>query len=382
MEANVYSPNPFGRVAWDRLGNWDYPYFLPNDIPKSLDLSDETQLEVLIAERELGMLSGSATTSQDFDLLTGTFALLEALSSSRIEGTQSTLNEVLSNEIPRVELESVDLREIFNYQAALETGMYLLRDLPITQRLFLAVQKELLAGVRGQEKSPGTLRNSPVWVGQGQGPADASYIPPLQHHIPDLLSDWEHYVNDAPKQVVSYLALSHYQFETIHPLLDGNGRVGRILIELQLVAQGLLPRPALGISNYFEKHKTEYYQRLQAVRERGEIDQWIRFFAIGVSQKARAARALLSDYRTLRAEFAQVLGNREFADALIKNPLPTVTKIMSELGVSQPTAAKLLAKAQELGLAESLGKSGRGNKQRWVVTKLWTSLQAHQSADE
>ena len=382
MDASNYLPNPHGRVAWDRLGSWDHPYYLPEPIPRTPELDDDTFLAVLVAERELGMLSGSSTNAQDFELLTGTYAILEALASSKIEGTQSTLDQVISNEIARADLQNLDLKEVVNYQAALLLGQELLQDLPVTQRLFLAVQKELLTGVRGQEKTPGELRQSPVWVGQGVGPAEASFIPPLPHHIPELLTDWEHYVNEPTKQVVLWLALSHYQFETIHPLLDGNGRVGRMLIELQLVAQGILPRPALGISSYFQQHRTEYYLRLQDVRERGALNEWISFFANAITERARASRHMLLNYRALRVEFLTKLQQPALVDALLRSPLPTVSRIMTELQVSQPTASKYLAKAEAAGVIEPLRRSGRGGKQQWVVTKAWAILQADQNAGQ
>lgn len=379
MKQDQYQATEFGRVAWDRLGSWDFPYFLPSPIIDFLELDQATLEIVTEAERELGRLSGAVTSARDFDLLAGTNALLESLSSSQIEGTQSTLDEVLSNEVPLAEIYSQDLREVFNHQGATELGLELLRELPISQRLFLRLQKELLNSVRGAERTPGELRRSPVWVG-GSGPETSTYIPPLPHHLPELLADWEKFVNARPKQLVVWLALSHYQFETIHPLLDGNGRVGRILIELQLVQAGLLPRPALGISNYFERHRAEYYQRLQAVRESGEILNWISFFARGVSEQATRSRELLGQLVSLKAEYLALLpGRSELVDALIKNPLPTVNRIMTVLSVSQPTAAKYLALATEAGVTKSLGKSGRGNKERWVVTKAWVAIQAHQT---
>jgi Fic family protein len=380
MKPDQYQVTPFGRVAWDRLGSWDYPYFLPAPIVDYLELDLATLEIVTSAERELGRLSGAVTSAKDFELLSGTGSLIESLASSQIEGTQSTLDEVLSNEIPMSEIQSPDLREVFNHQSANELGLGLLRELPLSQRLFLRLQKELLSDVRGAERTPGEIRRSPVWVG-GSGPENSTYIPPLPHHLPELLADWEKFVNSAPKQLVVWLALSHYQFETIHPLLDGNGRVGRILIELQLVQSGLLPRPALGISGYFERNRTEYYQRLQAVRESGEMMNWISFFANGVYEQARRSRELLVKLVALKEEYLGLLPERsELVVTLIKNPLPTVTRIMTELSVSQPTASKYLALATNAGITKSLGKSGRGNKERWVVTKTWLAIQAHQNA--
>ena len=379
MDSSRYLPHPFGKISWDRLGNWDYPYFLPEFIPRKLNLDEATYQELTIAERELGRLSGATSNAKDFDLLTGAYSLIESLNSSQIEGTQSTLDEVMSNEIPLEEIQSLDLREVMNYRSALELGQSMLRELPLTQRLFLALQKELLSGVRGQERAPGEIRQSPVWVGTGNGPAEARFIPPLPHHIGDLLADWEKFVNEPNQELVLWLALSHYQFETIHPLLDGNGRIGRILIELQLVNQGILPRPALGISSYFERHRAEYYQRLQAVRETGDIGNWIGFFARAVADRARASRLMLLDFGQLREKYLEILPRPELVDALLQYPITTVSRVQKLLGVSQPTAASYLDRARQLGLVELVGTSGRGAKQTFVATEAWAILQAHQS---
>lgn len=329
----------------------------------------------MVAESALGRLSGGAIRAADFELLSSAIAIVESLNSSRVEGTQSTLDEVIAVEVSRDELRDEDLREVYNYLAAAERGRELLRELPISQRLFLDVQRVLLEGARGEEKTPGELRRSPVWVGKGQGPADAEYIPPLPHLLPELLSDWEHFVNESELPNVVWLALAHYQFETIHPLLDGNGRVGRILIELMLISRGLLPRVALGISGYIEANRSDYYRHLQGVREQGEIDGWIEFFATAVAVQATGSFELLKKLTHLRESFSKLLGDFALADCLIKNPKPTVAKVMQELGVSQPTASSYLRKAERLGIAKSLGQNGKGRKERWEITEVWCLIQ-------
>ena len=326
------------------------------------------------AEAALGRLSGGALRASDFELLSTAIAVMESLSSSRIEGTQSTIDEVLAVEISRKEIRDPDLREVYNYLAAAERGRELLAELPISQRLFLEIQRVLLEGVRGEEKTPGELRRSPVWVGKGTGPADAQYIPPLPHLVPELLSDWEKFVNDESMPQVLWLALAHYQFETIHPLLDGNGRVGRILIELMLTSRGTLPRVALGLSGYIEEHREDYYQRLQGVRERGEIENWLQFFANATITQATRSYQLLRELIELKSNFNALLGDEQLASALIKHPLPSVNQIMNALKVSQPTASSYLRKAEGLGIAKSLGHSGKGRKERWEVSSVWELL--------
>jgi Fic family protein len=203
MQTERYQDNPFGGLSWDRLGNWDYPFFMPALMPKTLDLEPATSELLMAAEAALGRLSGGAIRASDFDLLSSAVAILESLSSSKIEGTRSTLDEVLSNEVDPSSIRDEDLREVFNYLAAAEHGQKLLATLPISQRLFLQVQQILLAGVRGEEKTPGELRRSPVWVGSGVGPAEAEFIPPLPHLIPELLADWERFVNQGDQSVWS-----------------------------------------------------------------------------------------------------------------------------------------------------------------------------------
>lgn len=330
----------------------------------------------MIAESALGRLSGGAIKASDFELLSSAIAIVESLNSSRVEGTQSTLDEVIAVEVSREELRDEDLREVYNYLAAAERGRELLAELPISQRLFLDVQRVLLEGARGEEKTPGELRRSPVWVGQGQGPESAEYIPPLPHLLPNLLSDWEHFVNESELPNVVWLALAHYQFETIHPLLDGNGRVGRILIELMLISRGLLPSVALGISGYIEANRSDYYRHLQGVREQGEINGWVEFFARAVAVQATGSFELLKQLTQLKASFTKLLGDTELADCLIRNPKPSVAKVMQELGVSQPTASSYLRKAEQLGIAKSLGQNGKGRKERWEVTEVWCLIQA------
>lgn len=382
MDFDQYQVTEFGKPARDRLGKWDYPYYLPNHIPANLTYSNSTIRAMMQAEGELGRLAGASQSAADFELAAGTFAILESLASSRIEGTQSTLTDVLAMEVSASEIKDADLREVFNYLAALKLGQELLDVIPLTQRLFLKIQAQLLSDVRGSGATPGELRRSPVWLGGANaGPANARYIPPLPEHLGELLGDWERHANQTPVAIIEYLALSHYQFETIHPLLDGNGRVGRILIELQLISQKALPRPALGISNYFEARRDIYYQKLQGVRERGEISEWLEFFSQAVTQSAKNSRELMLKLIELKLEYLELLGgNKDLVHALIKNPLPSVSSLMTEIGVSQPTAAKYLKKAVLVGVCESLGRSGRGQKERFLVSKVWAAMKAVQTA--
>lgn len=242
------------------------------------------------AAHALGRLDGFAQLIQDPELLLGPSMIQEALSSSRIEGTQASLSDVLSAESESEPIRDENLREVDNYLSAIKQGVTLLERLPLTQRFFCALHETLLTGVRGEEKHPGEVRRSPVWIGSPSGrPESAKFIPPHQDHLGELLGDWEKFVNEptTSMQVLVKCALMHYQFETIHPFLDGNGRIGRLLIGFMLIREGVLPAPILHISGFFETHRDEYYSSLEAVRETGAMEEWVLFFAEAVRVQAQ-----------------------------------------------------------------------------------------------
>jgi Fic family protein len=269
---------------------WAFWYFEPTSIPRNLVLDAPTVLALSEADAALGHLHGLGHLITDPQLLIGPYVTREALASSRIEGTQASLAEVLQAgaEVDDTERTTDDVAEVQSYVRATYRGLELIKTLPITQRLVLDVHRVLLTGVRGEDRMPGELRRSPVWVGSPtDSPDTALFVPPLPEHLGDLLADWERYVNEpGPQPALVRCALMHYQFETIHPFLDGNGRISRLLIGLLLHQQGRLTTPLLYLSGYLETHRREYYERLQAVRERGEIQQWLQFFLTAVERQA------------------------------------------------------------------------------------------------
>lgn len=381
MREMDFTSHDFGSITKIPGDKWAFPFFMPNPLPRSLLLREETVLALSEADAALGQLAGSGQLIQEPELLLGPSLTQEALSSSRIEGTQASLSEVLSAESDDVPIRDENLREVNNYLAAARQGMTLLESLPITQRFFCLLHGTLMSEVRGEEKSPGEIRRSPVWIGSTNAkPETAKFVPPHQTCLGELIADWEGFVND-PVQMPALVkcALMHYQFETIHPFLDGNGRIGRLLIGFTLVAEGRLPAPILYISGYFENHRQEYYDRLQAVRERGEIDEWIQFFCAAIASQANDSARRIASLVEIRERYRKASQSDRSAlpgliDIIFRNPVITVATVQRTLKIAQPTASGLIRKAEERGWVSSMGKWGRGGRQRWLAREVWAAV--------
>jgi len=362
---------------------------LPTGIPRALVLEPESMAAVSRADLALGRLSGLAMLIDDPELLLGPAMAQEALSSSRIEGTQASLSDVLSAESADEPIDDENLREVNNYLNAAAQGRELMRTWPLTQRFFCALHATLLTNVRGEEKFPGELRKSPVWIGSPNArPETARFIPPHHERLGELLADWEKFVNEpSTMPPVLRAALMHYQFETIHPFLDGNGRIGRLLIGFALVADGVLSAPILPISGYFERNRDEYYNRLQAVRERGEIEEWVQFFCEGVEQQANQAAARIRSLVAIRERYRRETINDRSAltsvvDLVFRNPVVTVAAVMRSAGVSRPAASAALRRAEARGWLRSAGRWGRGGRERWVATDVWAAVSSEVAFDD
>lgn len=326
------------------------------------------------ADTALGRLSGAGRLLPDPHLLVNAYITREAVASSRIEGTQASVTEVFDADISGVSTRD-DIKEVQNYIAALRHGLTRLdEDFPLSLRIIKEMHQLLLTNVRGQDKTPGEFRRSQNWISSPDNrPATARFVPPAVDNMWSALDDWEKYLHiEEPRlPLLVRCALLHYQFETIHPFLDGNGRLGRLFIVLYFVQQGRLSAPLLYLSNYFDTRKGEYYDRLQYVRERGEIDEWLDFFLKGVEVQAKDAihRAeMLSD---LREKYRVALkGNRsrapEVVDLLFANPIITVRHVQRTLQVSQPGAANLLRALTDAGVVREVG-SGPGVRHRWFA---------------
>jgi len=334
---------------------YEYHYFLPEKINHSFFWTDEVINELLEkASLKLGELNSFSRFVPDTDMFIIMHIFKEAVVSSRIEGTQTNIEEALIEEREIEPERRDDWKEVNNYVNAMNAAIEELETLPLSNRLIKNTHKILVSSGRGERKNPGEFRQSQNWIG-GASLADAVFIPPAQTELPDLMSDLEFFHHNSEIKVphLVKIAIAHYQFETIHPFLDGNGRIGRLLITLYLVSSGILGKPLLYLSDYFEKNKTLYYDNLTFVRTKNDLGQWIKFFLTGVIQTAENAVATLKKITDLKASIEKerilLMGKRskqgiEFLHRLFKKPVVTIKDVQTMTGLS-PKAANDLVKA-------------------------------------
>ncbi|MBC7887417.1 MAG: Fic family protein [Ferruginibacter sp.] len=330
-----------------------YKSFQPNEINKEWIVGN-AELETLLAEAnlKLGELNAFSTFVPDVNVFIRMHIVKEATQSSRIEGTKTQMNEaVLDERDINPELKD-DWREVQNYIEAMEYAIQGLEKLPLSSRLLKRAHKILLKGVRGEKKSPGEFRTSQNWIG-GATLTDAVFIPPHHNSVPDLIGDLEKFLNNSDIKVphLIRIGMAHYQFEVIHPFLDGNGRIGRLLTTLYLVDQKILTRPTLYLSDFIEKNRSVYYDNLLSVSAKNTMEQWLKFFLVGIIETAKNSIATLLKIIALRdkleKETITVLGKRSpNAKALLHllygKPVITSTDIIESLGVTKQTASALL----------------------------------------
>jgi Fic family protein len=376
-----------GSMVSDKVGPWPHPYFLPAPLSTPQGLREDTWELVAFAHAALGELSATVRILKPNFVSQKISMLQDALASSRIEGTQTTLAEVIEADQSESRIRNSDIEEVLNYQQALEVGYQSLGELPLSRRLACRIHEVLMSGARGITKTPGEFRTTPVWIGSRDStPQNAAFIPPLPHHLTDLFAQWEEFANaKAEMSVVVLAALSHYQFETIHPFLDGNGRVGRILLELQLVTSGALAAPFLGVSRHIERFRDEYYSVLQTARIEGDVDSLIRFFAFAIETQARETTQTLIALIGLREQWAIELSSEfkqsdQLAALIVEQPILTVQNVVERLGVSQPTASKLLRRLQQKGILVSRGQLGQGRRETWIANQVWKLLSPQEAA--
>lgn len=351
-----------------------YKSFQPNFINKEWVIDNMQVIKLLDeANRELGRLDMFSEYIPNIDLFISMHVLKEATQSSKIEGTQTNIEDaLLDKEDIHIEKRD-DWSEVHNYIEALNQAVSSLNKLPFSSRLIKETHKTLLQGVRGKHKLPGEFRNSQNWIG-GASLKDAKYIPPIHSSINELMGDLEKFAHNEDFYFPDLLkiALIHYQFETIHPFLDGNGRVGRLLITLYLVEKGILKKPILYLSDFFEKNRQLYYDNLSLVREKDDITQWFKFFLVGIIETAKNGRQTFDNILKLKNDVdikIQELGTRsgdalKVLDALYNRPTITVQKIAEIIGKSDGTAYSLLNKLVELGI---LKKITGGQRKRMYI---------------
>lgn len=369
MKSDDYAETMFGRPI--RIpGTHGYTAFSPAPIPRHLDLPGSVIRMLADAEGALGQLAGAGRLLPNPSLLITPYVLREALSSSRIEGTQASMVEVLESDVTS-RPPSEDVQEVANYVHAMRSGIDRLEDLPLSTRLLREIHATLMDGVRGRERAPGEFRTSQNWIGPpGSTIETAPYVPPPPDLVSDLLSDWERFANEELEMpLLIQDALLHSQFETIHPFLDGNGRLGRLVIVFFLIANGKLPSPLLYVSSYFEANRDLYYAALQAMRERGDPIPWLELFLTAVATQAKDALSRaerIMDVRERYRTVASTVGStnaQQIAEMLAVNPLITSGRVRREVEVTRPTALRLLKSFEELGILAPMSSGPRGEHQ-------------------
>lgn len=345
-------------------GVWrqQYRYKSFSPVPLNHDWAwQDARINTLLeqATRALGELNAFSLIVPDVDLFIEMHIAKEANLSSRIEGTQTAMDEALMSEELIAPEKRDDWHEVRNYIDAINTAIAELRTLPLSTRLLCQTHAVLMRGVRGERKQPGEIRNSQNWIG-GSGPGDAAFVPPHPSEVAELMGDLEKFWHNEAIEVphLVRIAISHYQFETIHPFCDGNGRIGRLLITLYLVSHGLLAKPSLYLSDFFERHRASYYDALMAVRTSGDMTHWVRFFLTGVAETAAKGRDTFQQVLALRTDVeARVheLGRRSksglsLLKLLYRRPVVTVGEVSKSLDLSAPTANALVGEFERLGL--------------------------------
>ena len=355
-----------------QIGRGDAAYwaFIPPSLPPDL-LFDVSMLNALSqADRALGELAGVGSIFSNNVLQASPLIRREAVSSSRIEGTRTDLSTLYAYEAGQLylpgftsDVPEADAREVYNYVQALEYGLERLDTLPISLRLVKELHEKLMAGVRGEQATPGAFRRSQNWIGEpGCTLNTASFVPPPVAEMHDSLNEWELYIhsNDELPPLIQ-LALIHYQFEAIHPFLDGNGRIGRLLNALLLIHWELLPVPLLYLSAYFEEHRTQYYDLLTAVSQRGAWKEWILFFLQGIIDQAHDTTERAKQLHNLQKKWLSILQQNHATGSMIATtnllydlPLISAKDVAEQLAITHQTALKTLRRLKKLNIVTEM----------------------------
>lgn len=353
-----------------------YRAFLPAALPPNppIQIADELQVWLSKADRALGRLDGSIQTLPHPDLFTYMYVRKEAVLSSQIEGTQSSLQDVLAAEAKMLSPDRPrDVDEVVNYVRAMNLGLKRLAELPVSIRLIREIHAELLKGVRGSHLTPGELRTSQNWIGPGGCTLnEATFVPPPPHEVPEQLAKLERFLHtETGLPLLIKIGLAHAQFETIHPFLDGNGRLGRLLITFLLCEQRALLKPVLYLSYFFKRHRQQYYEHLQSVRDAGAWEEWLIFFLRGIvevsGQATDTARRIL-DLReahrlAITDNFGRAAGNgHRVLERLYQHPIVSVKHVQGWVRTTYPAANDLVARMVTSGILHEYTGQARNRR--------------------
>jgi Fic family protein len=344
-----------------------YSAFVPAPLPPELDWTPRLIGALSDADRLVGRLAGEGGRLPNPHILIRPFVRREAVLSSKIEGTQATLGELLAAEAgATVDRSPDDLREVGNYVVALEHGVSRLKKLPLCVRLTRELHEKLMTGVRGQQSAPGQFRKIQNWIGKpGSTIATASYIPPPPGEVEPCLAAWETFLNESTLPPLVSIALAHYQFEAIHPFLDGNGRVGRLLVTLFLIERQILLTPLLYLSAFFEASRRDYYDGLRAISERGAWNDWLEYFLLGVARMSEDALNRAMRINQLLAQWQKKVSGESTSNPLRVvellggNPFVTTKRTADKLGIAFTTAQRAIERLERANIVKQVGVAKR-----------------------
>lgn len=379
MNPDDFQMSSAGQCIRTLQGYWA---FVPSPLPPTLELDWALVRLISEADHALSELSGAGRLLLNPHLLIAPYMRREAVLSSRIENTQAGMNDLFFFEADDTEPPRVpDVQEVANYVQAMEYGLERLQELPISVRLVREIHQHLMENVRGDYATPGELRNRQNWIGPpGCSLQDATYVPPPVQEMDDALSHWERYLHaDVQEPLLVQCALMHYQFEAIHPFIDGNGRIGRLLITFFLCERGVLSQPLLYLSAFFERYRDEYYRRLLAVSQQGDWRGWIDFFLRGVAIQAQEALAGANQILNLHYQYREMLGSRRVPQAALRlidhlfvNPVVSVSRLSRSWQMSYPTVQKGVERLVDLGILSEM--TGQQRNRLFVAHDLLNIL--------
>lgn len=374
--ASTLHPGRAGRYVTQPTG---YRAFIPAELPPDPPVRVAGELQRLLsnADRALGRLDGSVHTLPNADLFVYMYVRKEAVLSSQIEGTQSSLEDLLAAEANMLGRHLPgDVAEVSNYVEAMKLGLRRLDELPVSVRLIREIHEMLMKGVRGSRLTPGELRRSQNWIGPaGATLADATFVPPPPSEVPSALGSLERFLHaEDDHPLLVKIGLAHTQFETIHPFLDGNGRVGRLLITFLLCERGALSKPVLYLSHYFKRHRQEYYDRLQSVRDDGDFEGWLAFFLRGITEvsleASETARRILELRERDRQQITERLGRaaangHRVLERLYMQPILSVSDVRELLGTTYAGANQIVQRLEDLEILHEITGQARNRRFRY-----------------